>query len=62
MIIYFLAGSISGISVAAYFLGKELYRFYKKNTMQKKQLQHLTKLNAKMRTALDNEETKISKP
>ena len=59
MTIYFLAGSISGISVASYFLGKELYRFYKKNIIQKKQLDHLHKLNEKMRIALNTQKIKM---
>lgn len=50
MIIYFIAGSISGISVASFFIGKELYRFYKKNTELKKQIEKLNKLNNKMKT------------
>lgn len=50
MIIYFIAGSISGISIASFFIGKELYRFYNKNTELKKQIEKLNKLNNKMRS------------
>lgn len=48
-ITYFLAGLLSGISVASFFIGKELYRFYVKNKIQKKQLDRMTKLNDKIK-------------
>lgn len=49
-ITYYLAGFISGISIAGFFIGKELYRFYIKDKVQKKQLYRLSKLNDKMKT------------
>lgn len=48
-ITYFLAGLLSGISVASFFIGKELYRFYVKNKIQKKQLDRMAKLNDKIK-------------
>lgn len=49
-ITYYLAGFISGVSIASYFIGKELYRFYIKDKMQKKQLHRLYKLNDNLKT------------
>ena len=49
-ITYYLAGFISGVSIAGFFIGKELYRFYIKDKLQKKQLLRLSKLNDKMKT------------
>lgn len=48
-ITYYLAGFISGVSIAGFFIGKELYRFYIKYKLQKKQLHRLSKLNDKMK-------------
>jgi len=45
----YLAGVLSGVSVAGFFLGKELYRFYIKNKIQKKQLDRMNRLLAKVR-------------
>ena len=44
-IISYLAGFISGVSIAGFFIGKELYRFYVKDKVQKKQLHRLSQLN-----------------
>ncbi len=49
-ITYYLAGFISGVSIAGFFIGKELYRFYIKDKVQKKQLNRLSKLNDKMKS------------
>ena len=38
IITYYFAGLLSGISLASFFIGKELYRFYIKNKVQKKQV------------------------
>ncbi len=48
-ITYFLAGMLCGICVASFFIGKELYRFYVKNKIQKKQLDRMAKLNDKIK-------------
>ena len=46
---YYVAGFISGISITGFFIGKELYRYYIKDKVQKKQLYRLSKLNDKMK-------------
>ncbi|HEY1194875.1 MULTISPECIES: hypothetical protein [Flavobacterium] len=46
---YYAAGFLSGISIAGFFIGKELYRYYVKDKVQKKQLHRLSKLNDKMK-------------
>ncbi|MFV5693011.1 hypothetical protein ACM55K_13375 [Flavobacterium sp. LT1R49] len=51
MITYYLAGLLSGISVASFFIGKELYRFYIKNKIQKKKLDRLSRLNEKIKNS-----------
>jgi hypothetical protein len=48
-ITYYLAGLLSGVSVAAFFIGKELYRYYIKNKVQEKQLGRMLKLNDKIK-------------
>lgn len=49
IITYYVAGLVSGISVASFFIGKELYRYYISNKVQKKQLDRLEKLNNKIK-------------
>lgn len=51
MITYYLAGLLSGISVASFFIGKELYRYYIKNKVQEKKLNRLLKLNEKIKNS-----------
>ncbi|WP_426092469.1 hypothetical protein [Flavobacterium sp. DSR3-2] len=46
--IYYFAGLLSGISVATFFIGKELHHYYVKNKVQRKQLDRMLKLNDKM--------------
>lgn len=46
---YYVAGFLSGICIAGFFIGKELYRYYIKDKVQKKQLNRLSKLNDKMK-------------
>lgn len=46
---YYAAGFLSGICITGFFIGKELYRYYVKDKVQKKQLQRLSKLNDKMK-------------
>ena len=48
-ITYYLAGLFSGVSVATFFIGKELYRYYIKNKVQEKQLRRMLKLNDKIK-------------
>lgn len=59
-ITYFLAGLLSGISVASFFIGKELYRFYVKNKIQKKQLDRMAKLNDKIKKSFLFESNEMS--
>jgi hypothetical protein len=44
-ITYYLIGLLTGISVTAFFIGKELYKYYTKYTIQQKQLDRILKLN-----------------
>ncbi len=52
IITYYLAGVLSGVSVASFFIGKELYRYYIKNKVQEKKLNRLLKLNEKIKNSL----------
>lgn len=45
---YYFAGLLSGFSLASFFIGKELYRFYIKNKILEKQLNRMMKLNDKV--------------
>jgi hypothetical protein len=45
MIIYYVSGIITGVSASAYFIGKELFAFHRKNSLQEKQLDRMRKLN-----------------
>jgi len=58
---YYLAGLLSGVSVASFFIGKELYRYYIKNKVQEKQLGRMLKLNDKIKKSLPNESVETSK-
>ena len=50
---YYLAGVLSGLSIASFFIGKELYRFYIKNKVQTKQLERMGKLNKQIKNATE---------
>jgi hypothetical protein len=52
-ITYYLAGLLSGISIASFYIGKELYKFYITNKVQKKQLERMDKLNKQIKNAAD---------
>ena len=43
---YFI-GLVTGVSLTAFFIGKELYKYYTKYTIQQKQLNRFLKLNDK---------------
>ena len=58
---YYLAGLLSGVSVASFFIGKELYRYYIKNKVQEKQLGRMLKLNDKIKKSLLTESVETSK-
>lgn len=59
-ITYYLAGLLSGISIASYFIGKELYKSYIKNKVQKKQLERMEKLNERLKNTFDMEVKELS--
>jgi hypothetical protein len=48
-ITYYLVGFLTGVSIATFFVGKELYKFYMKYTVQKKQLDRMMKLYDKIK-------------
>jgi hypothetical protein len=45
----YLIGLLTGVSVTAFFIGKELYKYYTKYTIQQKQLDRILKLNDKIK-------------
>lgn len=45
----YLIGLLTGVSVTAFFIGKELYKYYTKCTIQQKQLDRILKLNDKIK-------------
>ena len=45
IIIYYLIGLLTGVSVTAFFVGKEFYKCYTKSEIQQKQLDRILKLN-----------------
>ena len=47
----YLIGLLTGISVTAFFLGKEWYKYYTRYTIQKKQLDRILKLNDKIKNS-----------
>jgi uncharacterized membrane protein YciS (DUF1049 family) len=46
---YYVAGLLTGLSIAGFFIGKELYRYYIKSKVQEKQLRRMLKLNDKIK-------------
>ncbi|WP_281224934.1 hypothetical protein [Flavobacterium aquiphilum] len=52
IITYYFAGLLSGVSIASFFIGKELYRYYIKNKVQEKKIHRLLKLNEKIKNSL----------
>jgi hypothetical protein len=61
MITYYLAGLLSGVSFASFFIGKELYRYYVKNKVQEKKMSRLLKLNDKINKSFKIDATELSK-
>ena len=49
MITYYLIGLLTGVSLTAFFIGKELYKYYYKFKIQQKQLNRILKLNDKIK-------------
>ncbi|AWG22218.1 hypothetical protein FFWV33_12175 [Flavobacterium faecale] len=52
-ITYYLVGVLTGASLSTFFVGKELYKYYIKYKVQRKQLDRLIKLNDKILKAND---------
>ncbi|TDD94693.1 hypothetical protein [Flavobacterium cellulosilyticum] len=48
-ITYYLVGLLTGVSVATFFVGKELYKYYMRYMVQRKQLERILKLNDKIK-------------
>jgi len=59
-IAYFLAGLLSGVSLASFFIGKELYKLYIKVKVQKKQLELMEKLNKQLKKSFEMEVNEFS--
>jgi hypothetical protein len=57
----YLVGLLSGVSVASFFIGKELYHYYVKSKVQQKQLNRMLKLNDKMKKSQMMHSVKPSK-
>jgi hypothetical protein len=49
MITYYLIGLLTGVSLTAFFIGKELYKYYTKFKIQQKELNRILKLNDKIK-------------
>ena len=45
IIIYYVIGLFTGVSVTAFFIGKELYKYYTKSMIQQQQLDCILKFN-----------------
>lgn len=61
MITYYLAGLVSGVAIASFFIGKELYRYYVKNKVQEKKMSRLLKLNDKINKSFKIDARELSK-
>lgn len=48
-ITYYVVGVLTGISVSTFFIGKELYKYYNRYMIQKKQLDRILKLYDKVK-------------
>ena len=48
-ITYYFISLLTGVSVSTFFIGKELYRYYTKYTIQQKQLNRILKLYDKIK-------------
>jgi hypothetical protein len=59
-ITYYLIGLLTGVSVSSFFIGKELYKYYNKYTIQQKQLERILKLNDKIQKFKKIESIKTS--
>lgn len=57
----YLIGLFTGVSVTAFFIGKELYKYYTKCTIQQKQLDRVLKLNDKIQKLKNRKSTETRK-
>jgi hypothetical protein len=57
----YLAGLLTGVSVASFFIGKELYHYYVKSKIQQKKLNRMLKLNDKIQKSQVLNHVKIEK-
>jgi hypothetical protein len=48
-ITYYFIGLFTGVSVTSFFIGKELYKYYTKYTIQQKQLNRILELYDKIK-------------
>lgn len=65
IIVYYFMGLITGIALAAFFVGKELYKCYIKYEIQEKQLDRIIKLNNevnkfKILTSIESQDLSIT--
>ena len=58
-ITYYFIGLLTGVSVSTFFIGKELYKYYTKCTIQQKQLDRILKLIDKIQES-KNLETSLT--
>lgn len=56
----YLIGLLTGISVTAFLVGKELYKYYTRYTIQKKQLDRVLKLYDKTKNLKPTEATALN--
>jgi hypothetical protein len=57
----YLAGLLTGVSVASFFIGKELYHYYVKSKIQQKKLNRMFKLNDKIQKSEMLKQVNIAK-
>ena len=48
-IAYYFIGLLTGVSVSTFFIGKELYKYYTKYTIQQKKMDRILKLNDRLK-------------
>jgi hypothetical protein len=58
---YYLIGLFMGIFMSAFFIGKELYKYYTKYTIEQKKLNQILKLNDKINKFKDLKSIKTPK-
>jgi len=56
---YFI-GLLTGISVTAFLIGKELYKYYNRYTIQKKQLDRVLKMYDKIKNLKSSETSNLN--